>query len=68
MKGSHNKWIKFSNIALQMGVIIGICVYIGLWLDEKFPNKYSVATICFALFGVFSSLYNVWRQVRNMDD
>ncbi|HZJ19161.1 MAG TPA: AtpZ/AtpI family protein [Pricia sp.] len=61
-------WIKFSNIGLQMAVIIGLMAYLGVWLDGKYPNTYSVYTIIFSLIGVFAALYNVFRQVRNMND
>ena len=68
-KGRYfNKWIRFSNIGLQMGIIIGLCIYFGMWLDGKFPNEYTIGTICFSLFGVFAALYNVWRQVGKMND
>lgn len=61
-------WIKFSNIGLQMAIIIGLMAYLGVWLDGIYPNKYSVYTIILSLIGVFAALYNVFRQVRNMND
>lgn len=67
-KGKLDTWIKFSNIGLQMAIIIGLMAYLGVWLDGKYPNKYSVYTIVFSLFGVFAALYNVFRQVKNMND
>ncbi|MEO1010626.1 MAG: AtpZ/AtpI family protein [Bacteroidota bacterium] len=67
-KKKLDTWIKFSNIGLQMAVTIGAMAYLGVWLDEKYPNLYSVYTVVFSLIGVFASLYNVFRQVRNMND
>jgi F0F1-type ATP synthase assembly protein I len=67
-KSKFDTWIKFSNIGLQMAIIIGLMAYLGVWLDGKYPNKYSAYTIIFSLFGVFAALYNVYRQVRNMND
>lgn len=67
-KKKLDTWIKFSNIGLQMAIIIGATTYFGVWLDEKYPNRYSVYTIVFSLMGVFVALYNVFRQVRNMSD
>ncbi len=67
-KKNLDTWIKFSNIGLQMAVIIGLMAYLGVWLDGKYPNAYSVYTIIFSLVGVFAALYNVFRQVKNMND
>ena len=67
-KGRLDTWIKFSNIGLQMAVIIGGMAYLGIWLDGKYPNRYSAYTIICSLFGVFAALYNVFRQVKNMND
>ncbi len=67
-KKKLDTWIKFSNIGLQMAIIIGLMAYLGVWLDGKYPNKYSVYTIILSLIGVFAALYNVFRQVRNMND
>jgi len=67
-KSRLNTWIKFSNIGLQMAIIIGGMAYLGVWLDEKYPNRYSAYTVICSLFGVFAALYNVFRQVKNMND
>ena len=67
-KSRLDTWIKFSNIGLQMAIIIGGMTYLGIWLDRKYPNRYSTFTIIFSLFGVFAALYNVFRQVKNMND
>jgi uncharacterized membrane protein YfcA len=61
------KWAVFSGIAIQMGVTIGIGAFVGVKLDENFPNKYSTYTIIFSLLGVFIALYAVIKQVQNMN-
>lgn len=67
-KDQRNKYLVFVNIALQMGIIIGIGVFAGVWLDGKFPNKYSVYTISLSLLGVFIALYQVFRAVKDLND
>jgi ATP synthase protein I len=67
-RGRLDTWIKFSNIGLQMAIIIGGMAYLGVWLDEKYPNRYSAYTVICSLFGVFAALYNVFRQVKNMNN
>ncbi|APG61459.1 hypothetical protein LPB144_10595 [Christiangramia salexigens] len=67
-KGQPNKYLSFVNIAFQMGIIIAAGVFIGIWLDEKFPNKYSAYTISLSLLGVFIALYQVYRSVKDLNE
>ncbi|MDN3675376.1 AtpZ/AtpI family protein [Flavobacterium branchiarum] len=64
---NNNKWLVFINIPIQMGVIIFLFSYLGMWLDEKYSNGGSLWTIILSLFSVFLALYNVIRQVKNLN-
>jgi hypothetical protein len=66
-KNQRNKWITLINIPIQMGVIIFLFSYLGSWLDEKYSNGSSVWIIVLSLFSVFLALYNVIRQVKNLN-
>ncbi|MBP1222134.1 AtpZ/AtpI family protein [Flavobacterium sp. 1355] len=66
-KNQRNKWIALINIPFQMGIIILAFSYFGMWLDEKYSNGSSVWTIVLSLFSVFLALYNVIRQVKNLN-
>ncbi|MFD1094484.1 AtpZ/AtpI family protein [Salegentibacter chungangensis] len=63
---NRNKYMGLINIAFQMGIIIAAGVFLGIWLDEKFPNKYSAFTIGVSLLGVFIALYQVYRSISEM--
>lgn len=63
-----SKWLALINIPIQMGAIIFLLSYFGSWLDEKYPNEYSAYTIIFSLLSVFLSLYNVIKQVNNLNN
>ncbi len=58
-------WAVFTSIAIQMAVAIAGGVFLGIWLDEKFPNKYAAFTIIFSLLGVFVGLYQVYSNLKN---
>jgi len=58
-----NDYARFSAIGIQMIVIIGLGVYAGIKLDEKYPNKYKLFTIIFSLLAIAIALYSVIRQV-----
>ncbi|MFH6945343.1 AtpZ/AtpI family protein [Flavobacterium sp. FlaQc-50] len=66
-KSPNNKWIALINIPFQMGIIIFLFSYLGVWLDEKYSNGSSVWTIVLSLLSVFLALYNVIRQVKNLN-
>ncbi|MDT0647209.1 AtpZ/AtpI family protein [Zunongwangia sp. F260] len=67
MKDDQRKYLHLINIAFQMGIIIAAGVFLGIWLDEKFPNKYSAFTIGVSLLGVFIALYQVYRGISDMN-
>ena len=66
-KSSNNKWIALINIPFQMGIISFAFTYLGMWLDEKYSNGASIWTIILSLLSVFLALYNVIRQVKNLN-
>jgi ATP synthase protein I len=61
-----NTYARFSGIGFQMIVIIGLGVYLGVRLDEKYPNKYKLFTIILSLLSIAIALFNVIRQVTEI--
>ena len=64
---NKNKWLALINIPIQMGVIIFGFTYLGIWLDSRFKTK-NLFTIILSLFSVFIALYNVIKQVKNLNN
>ena len=56
--------IKYSNMVIQMGVIIGVFAYVGHYLDLKFNTSKKYWTMVFALAGVFGAIYQMIRSLR----
>ena len=54
-KKRHNHLFKFSNLAIQMGLIIGAGTYSGVRLDEyfKFEHLFTILMSLMSLFGFF---------------
>ena len=69
-KNQFNKWLALINIPIQMGIVIFVLSYLGKWLDEQYGNSSNTYTKIVTLIGVFLALYNVIRQVNqlNKDD
>lgn len=57
-----NLFLKYGNLALQMGVIIGLSAWGGNKLDTYYKNTIPVFTIVLSLLGIGSSLYLVLKD------
>lgn len=57
---------RFSSMGIQMGVIIGLFTWLGIYLDNKYNMKTPWWTIGLSLFGVFAGLTIVIREVIKM--
>ncbi|RUT70657.1 AtpZ/AtpI family protein [Flavobacterium cupreum] len=66
-KKQRNKWIALINIPIQMGVIIFLFSYLGNWLDENHPNPKIYYNKILIMVGVALALYNVFRQVNEIN-
>ena len=49
-----------------MIAIIGLGVYAGIKLDEKYPNKYNLFTLICSLVAIGIALYFVIKKVTNI--
>lgn len=62
-KKQFNKYLRFSAIAIQMGVTIGGLAYLGVWLDGAYNAGGNMYTLICTLFGVGASMYLVIKEV-----
>jgi F0F1-type ATP synthase assembly protein I len=58
-------YAKFTGIAFQMIVVIGICAFAGYKIDESAGHKVKWVTAALSLVGVFIALFLVIRSVKN---
>ena len=66
-KKQPNKWLALINIPIQMGVVIFVFACLGNLLNERYPIHKADYKIIFVLIGVFLALYNVNRQVKQIN-
>lgn len=61
--------LKYTNIAIQMALVIGIGTYAGISLDAYFEFEI-VCTVIFSLLSVFVAIYIVIKDFihQNKDD
>ena len=62
-KKQLNQFVRFSGIAIQMGLTIYLGSMLGKWLDQKFPNDSELYLKICTITAVFSTMYSVIRQV-----
>lgn len=58
-------YAKYTGLAFQMVVIIGLMAYAGYKIDESAGHQTRWVTALMSLAGVFISLYLVIRSVKN---
>lgn len=66
-KNNYKKWLELVNIPFQMGLIIYLFTLLGTWLDVRFKTENNVFTIVLSLFSVCMALYNVIKQVQDLN-
>ncbi|MAO32883.1 MAG: hypothetical protein CL824_05185 [Crocinitomicaceae bacterium] len=62
-----SKYLKFSSLGIQMGVIIAFFTWLGTYLDMSQNSDIQWWTLSLSLFGVISSLVLVIREVIKMN-
>ncbi|CAM1358460.1 AtpZ/AtpI family protein [Tenacibaculum soleae] len=61
-----NKFIQFTGIAFQMGLIIYLGNLLGEWLDLLYSNKDKLYTKLCTLFAVLGAMLSVIIQVSKI--
>lgn len=68
MSKNQNKFVRFSGIGVQMGVIIGLFTWLGTYLDGKQNNETQGWTVGLSLLGVCIAMYLVIKEIKQMGD
>jgi len=67
IKRKVNKYVKFSSLGIQMGLVIYIFTWGGMLLDDRYEMSTPWFTVALSLFGVIGSLVLVIREVIKMN-
>ena len=51
-----------------MGVVFYLGAYVGSLLDNKYNLEKKYFTILFILLALFVSIYNITKQLKNLDN
>lgn len=58
-----NAFLRFSGMAIQMAITIGLGVWGGIQLDKKFPNNAHAWTLSLSLVSVGVAMYMVIKDL-----
>lgn len=61
------KFLVFSGLALQMGVLVYFAAYFGKYLDRTYLVNQKWFTVCFTLFAIIISFYFLIKKVNQIN-
>ena len=64
---NHKKILLYSNLVLQMGLIITAGVFFGNYLDKLIGNSIPFWTVILSLFSLIIAFYQVFKNLKNND-
>jgi hypothetical protein len=62
---NRNKVLIYTNLVIQMGIIIGIGTYFGNYVDKSFQNQTPWWTLVLSLSSVFLAFYQIITTLKN---
>ncbi len=65
IKDGTRNYIKFTGMAFQMVIIIGVMTFAGYKIDTSAKHDTMWVTAILSLAGVFISLYLIIRSLKN---
>lgn len=65
-KNQLNTYLRFSGIAIQIGLTIYLGNLLGKWLDARFLNNDELYTKICTLIAVFIAIFSVIKQVSKL--
>lgn len=57
------EFLRYTGMAAQMAITILVFVFIGQWLDKRYPTESHVWTLIFSLAGVSVAMYSVIKSL-----
>lgn len=67
-KKQLDNYLRFSGLGFQMLAIIGLCTWLGDYIDSNQTREFPLFTVILSLFGVGGSLYLVFKEVNKSEN
>lgn len=60
----YNSYLKYSGLALQLLVAIGVCGWLGYKADQYIDNKYPIFMLLLGFLGFSGMMYHIYRSIN----
>ena len=60
----YNNYLRYSGLAFQLLITIGVCGWLGYKADQYFGNKYPLLMLLLGFLGFGGSLYQIYRSIN----
>lgn len=60
----YSNYLKYSGLALQLLITIGVCGWLGYEADQYFGHKYPLLMLLFGFLGFGGSMYQIYRSIN----
>lgn len=60
----YNSYLKYSGLALQLLVAIGVCGWLGHKADQYIDNKYPIFMLLLGFLGFSGMMYHIYRSIN----
>ena len=67
MKKQPYKWLVFSGLIFQIGIVMFLFINIGIWIESKIDSDARVPTILCCLLGLVLIIFLIQKQSKNID-
>lgn len=64
----YSSYLRYSGLALQLLLTIGICGWAGYAIDKRAGNRYPLYMLLFGFLGFFGIMYKIYRAVNRKSD
>lgn len=65
VKEQYNSYLKYTGLAMQMLVTIGVAGFIGFWLDRQIGWKFPLLLLLFIMAALFGIIYGIIKSSKN---
>ncbi|MBT6160660.1 AtpZ/AtpI family protein [Flavobacteriaceae bacterium] len=66
MKKRPNRWLFFSGLAFQIGIVMYLCIWLGDYLDG--PSGKHHYTLLLSIFGMIAIIWIIISQSKRFRD
>lgn len=67
MKRQPNKWLVFSGLAIQIGILMYFMIHLGLWIESTASVKSKLPTLLCSLAGLVAIVYLILKQSKKIN-